>query len=74
MHATPFSLIYGAETVVCIEVMVLSAQLALVSRIADLHDRIYDVDALEERRQSGKSKCLCYRKQITRADNKKVRP
>lgn len=56
VQATAFSLIYGAEGVVPIEITSLSARLALESKILDLNSRIYEVEALEERRRNSKKK------------------
>lgn len=49
--ATPFSSVYGAKEVVPLEVMVPSAWPALVSKLSDTQDWIYEVETLEERRQ-----------------------
>lgn len=46
----PFSLVYGAEAMVLVEVMVPSVRLPLMSRLSNRHGRIFDVDALEGRR------------------------
>lgn len=43
-----------------IEEMVPSAPLALVVKLSDLYDLIYDMEVLEERRQNAKNKLLSY--------------
>lgn len=43
-----FTLVYGADSVVSIEVMIHSPLSALASKLTDSHDRIYDVEALEK--------------------------
>lgn len=47
-------LVYGVEVVVLIIVMVPPARLALISKLANPHDQIYDMEALEERGQKSK--------------------
>lgn len=72
-QATPSSLVYGAEAVVPIEILVSSAQLALASKFDDLRERIHDVDAIEERRWKAEQKWLAYQKRISIAYNKRVK-
>lgn len=57
-----------------IEVKVSSARLSLTSNVSDFHYRIYNVEALDEKRQNAKEKWLSYQRQIDRAYNKRVRP
>lgn len=73
-QATPFSLIYGTEAVVPVEIDVLSARLALASKVLDPERRAYDVEVLEERRQKAEKKRQTYQDQISRAYNKRVKP
>lgn len=73
-QATPFSLVYGAESVVLIEVLVPSTRLALASKISSSDDRIGDVKPLDEKQQSAEEKRLSYQRQISRAYNKRGRP
>lgn len=56
-QATFFSLVYGVEAMVLIKVIVLSARLVLTSKVSDPNDRVYDVEALEEKRQNVEGKC-----------------
>lgn len=72
-RATPFSLVYGAETVVLVEVAVPSARLALASKILNPDSRTYDVETLEEPRRRSEEKWQVYQYQISRAYNKKVK-
>lgn len=72
-QATSFSLVYRAEAMVPIEIMVLLALLVLASKFANSHDSITTIEALDKRRHGTKSRWLSYQKQISRAYNKKVR-
>lgn len=49
-QATTFSLVYGAEAVVLVEILEPSARLALTSKINDSRERVHDVEAIEEKR------------------------
>lgn len=51
---------YGAEEIVLIEFIVLSSCLSIASKVSDFSDRIYDMEALEEKRQNTKEKLLSY--------------
>lgn len=55
-QATPFSVVYGTESVVPVEITVPSTCLALASKILDPNSCIYDVEAFEKRRRSSKEK------------------
>lgn len=46
MQPIPFSLLYWAEAMVPIDVMVPSAHLAMLSKTLDSHDRLCDIEAL----------------------------
>lgn len=61
-QATPFFVVYDVEGVVPIKVMVPSAWLALASKLTNPHGRIYDVEALEERRKDTKDRWMSYLK------------
>lgn len=69
-----FSLVYGAEEVIPVEVMVPSNRRDLARKLSFPHDRIYDVEAFEESRHNAESKWLFDQKQISEACNKKVGP
>lgn len=45
-----FSLIYRAEAMVLIKVMIPSARLALASKVLDSRDHIHDIGALEKKK------------------------
>lgn len=62
-QATLFSLIYGAEAI-SIEVMVPSSHLALASRLSNSSEHIYDIEVLEEKRQSIEDKWLSTRSKL----------
>lgn len=51
-----FSLDYGAEPIIPIEVTVLSAQLVLPSKLSDSYDYIYDVVVHKEKWHNTKNK------------------
>lgn len=72
-QVTPFSLVYGAEAVVLVEILEPSAQLALASKVKDSREQIYDVEAIEERRSKAEQRWSTYRKRISRAYNKRVK-
>lgn len=69
-----FFLVYGADTMVSIEVMVPSARLVFASNLWDSHNHICDVEALEERKQAAENKWLSYQIQISKPYNKRVKP
>lgn len=54
--------------------MVPSARLAIVSKLSDLYDRVYEVEALEKRSRNRESIWLSYQKKISKAYDKKVKP
>lgn len=56
----PFRLVYEVEAMVPIKVMVLLARLALINRVSDSYDWIYDVEAFEKMRHYAKNKWLSY--------------
>lgn len=55
-QATPFSIVYGLEALVPVEITVPSARLVFASKILDPDNHVYDVEALEERRQTSEEK------------------
>lgn len=61
-EAMPFSLANGVEAVVPFEVLIPFARLAFESKHSELYDRIYDVEALKERRHNAENKWLSYQK------------
>lgn len=67
-EVTPFSLIYEFELMVPIEARFIHLN------IPYSHARIYNVEALDEKRQNTEEKWLSYQRQITRAYNKRLRP
>lgn len=72
-QATPFSLVYGVEAVVPIEILEPSARLTLASKINDPRERIHDVEAIDERRSKAEQKWSTYQERISRAYNKRVK-
>lgn len=69
-----FFLVYGAEATIPVEVMVPSASLALMSKLSNSYNRIYDVEVPEEIRQYTENKWFSYQKHISKAYNKQIRP
>lgn len=57
-----FSLVYGVEEMVFIEVMVPSARIVLSSKLEDSHDRIRDMQAFNERMHNVENTRLSYQK------------
>lgn len=55
-----FSLIYGPEAMVLIEIIIPPARLALASKVSDSPDRIDDMKANEEKTQDTKNMCSTY--------------
>lgn len=58
----PFSMVYWAKAMVSIDVI----QLALINKLADSHDYVSDIEALDERRHNTENKWLSYQKQISK--------
>lgn len=73
-QAMSFSLIYGAEAMVLIEIMAPLACLALASKDSDSPDSAHDIEALEEKKEDAESKWSTYQSQISKAYNKLVKP
>lgn len=74
-QTTPFSLVYMAEAMVHIEVVVLLACLALVSKMTDLHNHFCDIEALKERRHSAENKCYPTRgKSVRHTTKEEIEP
>lgn len=57
-----------------IKVIVPSACLAIATEVYYHNDHIYDIATIEEKRQNAEKKCLSYKRQISRAYTKWVRP
>lgn len=56
--------------------MIPLGRLALINKLGDPHDRIYDVDALVERRCHAENKCLSYQRdqQCLQEESKTLKP
>lgn len=48
-QTTPLSLVYGAEAIVTIQIMVPSSHLILTSKVSDSRDRIHDIESLRKK-------------------------
>ena len=70
---TPFSLVYGAEAVLPVELVVPSARLALQSEVL-CDTRIPALEQLDEHRDKARSNLQTYQKRIARAYDIMVRP
>lgn len=60
------------EAVAPVEIMVPSGLLVLVSKVVP-RERIYDVEAIEEKRLKAEERWSTYQKRISRAYNKRVK-
>ena len=72
-QATPFSLVYGLEAVMPIEVLVPSARLAINADLEPDTLRMLDLEALEERRDTAKRNLANYQQQFSTAYDRLVR-
>lgn len=66
-QVTLISLVYGAEVVVLVEIVVPSARLALASasKVLDPDGRAYDVETLEKKRRNAENRWQVYQDQIS---------
>ena len=72
-QATPYSLVYGAEAVLPVELVVASPRLAMQSEV--MHDpRPTALELLDERRDKASTALQKYQNQISRAYDVMVRP
>ena len=73
MQATPFSLVYRAEAMMPIEILVPSARLAINANLEPDAMRMLDLEALEERRDMAKRKLANYQQWLSTAYDRLVR-
>ncbi|XP_059654467.1 uncharacterized protein LOC132301208 [Cornus florida] len=70
---TPFSLVYGTETMFPIEIAIPSGSLAERSQL-QFDPRIGELEGLQEQRKQAKSKIVVYQRRVARAYNVTIRP
>lgn len=69
MEGTHFSLVYRDELVISIEMIVPSTQLAILIKLTNSHDQIYDVKALYgEKRRCTRQVCLIKSRSVEPTD------
>jgi len=75
MKATPFSLVYGCEAVLPLEIRIPSLRVALTVEMAnEKHQlRLQELEALDEKRLQAQQQIELYQARITGAFNKKVK-
>ena len=72
-QATPFSLVYGAEAIMPIEVLVPSARLAINADLEPDTLRMLDLEALEEKRDTAKRNLANYQQRLSTAYDRLVK-
>jgi hypothetical protein len=75
--ATPFSLVYGTEAVLPMEVEIPSLRVLRESELTEaewVEDRITQLNLIDEHRLQALHHAQCYQKRIARAFQKKVKP
>ena len=76
-QATPYSLVYGVEIVLPLERQIPSLRIAIqecLSNEGNVHLRLEELEALDEKRLEAQQRLECYQVCISRTFNKKVRP
>ena len=74
--ATPFSLVYGCEAVLPLEIQIPSLRVALTTEMTteEKHQqRLQELEALDDKRLQAQQQIELYQARITRAFNKKVK-
>ncbi|RVW34734.1 hypothetical protein CK203_110702 [Vitis vinifera] len=75
--ATPYSLVYGMEEVLLVEIEMSSLRVALEQQIPEVdwaQARLYQLNLLDERRLRATNHVRAYRRKMTRAFKKHVKP
>ena len=73
---TPFSLVYGCETVIPLEIQMPSLRVALATKMTKEDNdwlRLQELEALNERRLQAQQRIELYQARISKAFNKKVK-
>ena len=76
MKATPFSLLYGCEAVLPLEIQILSQRIALTTEMTNEEKhrlRLQELEAFDDKCLQAKQQIELYKAQIFRAFNKKVK-
>ena len=74
--ATPYSLVYGAEAVLPLEIQIPSLRVALATEMTDDEQhilRLQELEALDDKRLQAQQQIELYHARISKAFNKKVR-
>ena len=74
--ATPFSLVYGCETILSLEIQILSLCVALTTEMTDEEEhqlRLQELEALNDKRLQAQQQIELYQARISSAFNKKVK-
>ena len=74
--ATPFSLVYGYEAVLPLEIQIPSLRVALTAEMTNEEkhrQRLQELEALDDKRLQAQQQIEFYQARITRAFNKKVK-
>ncbi|CAH9078823.1 unnamed protein product [Cuscuta epithymum] len=70
---TPFSLVYGCEAVIPVEVKVPTSRYGLIMEEANNVELVHDLDTIDELREKAKVQMAAYQQRIARSYNKDVR-
>ncbi|KAI5317114.1 hypothetical protein L3X38_036821 [Prunus dulcis] len=76
-QATPYSLVYGVETVLPLESQLPSLRMAVHKGLTDEENAklcLQELEALDEKRLEAQQRLECYQSRLSNAFNKKVRP
>jgi len=74
--ATPFSLVYGCEVVLLLEIQISSLRVALTTKMIDEEKhrlRLQELEALDDKRLQAQQQIELYQDRISKAFNKKVK-
>ena len=73
--ATPFSLVYGCEAVLPLEIQIPSLRVALTAEMTNEkhRQRLHELEALDDKRLQAQQQIELYQARIIRAFNKKVK-
>ena len=76
-QSTPFTLVYGVEVVLPLELQILSFHISIREGFTEDENhklRLDELEALDEKRLQAQQRLECYQVWLSRAFNKKVRP
>ena len=74
-HETPYSLVYGVESILPLERQIPSLHLAFQEGLTDEENarwRLEELEALDEKRLEAEQSLECYQARLSRSFNKKV--